>query len=181
MKALLLLLNVFILSIIQLNGQKLFSNNGRIDFTSDAPLEKIKAGSNTLRGVIDIDKQEFAFTVDIKSFKGFNSPLQKEHFNENYMESNKYPKATYTGKLIDKLNLSKDGKFTARSKGWLNIHGIAQERIIKSSFEVKDKKLIMTSNFTVLLQEYNINIPIIVHQKIAEEIDVKVVSEFLIK
>ncbi|HMG14859.1 MAG TPA: YceI family protein [Saprospiraceae bacterium] len=181
MKFLLLFLLIIPFTTLTAIAQKLFSSNGRVEFISDAPLEKIKAVTNSLRGVIDINKQEFAFTVDIKTFKGFNSPLQKDHFNENYMESSIYPKATYTGKLIDKVDLSKDGRFTARSKGWLNIHGVAQERIIKSVFEIKDKKLTMTSNFNILLQEYNINIPIIVHQKIAEEIDINVISEFIIK
>ncbi len=181
MKYIFLLVFLMPLTSLPAKAQKLFSNNGKIEFSSDAPLEKIKAASSYLRGIIDIKKQEFAFTIDIKTFKGFNSPLQREHFNENYMESNLFPKATYTGKLIDKLDISKDGKFTARSKGWLNIHGVAQERIIKSVFEIKDKKVTMTSNFNVLLKEYNISIPIIVHQKIAEEIMIKVVSEFTIK
>lgn len=169
---------ILISQVLNISAQRLISKKGTIDFVSDAPLEVIKASSNKLHGVIDLTEQEFAFTVYINSFTGFNSPLQKEHFNENYMESSVYPKAVYTGKFLDKVDLSNDGKYVIRSKGWLNIHGKAQERIIKSTIEVKDKVVSVNSNFVVLLQEYNISIPLVVHQKIAEEINIKVNIEF---
>ena len=75
--------------------------NGSISFRSDAPLELIKAQSNELKGLFIPDKKQFAFIINIKSFKGFNSPLQQEHFNENYLESNKFPVASFEGKIIE--------------------------------------------------------------------------------
>ena len=163
---------LLLLTIITINAeaQVNFTRNGKVTFFSKASVENIEAINNEVSSFFNAKNGEFVFVVLIKSFK-FQKALMEEHFNENYLESAIYPKATYTGKLIDKLELSQEGKFTARSKGWLNIHGVAQERISKSVFVLKDKKLIMTSNFNILLQEYNINIPIIVHQKIAEEID----------
>ncbi|HRI58767.1 MAG TPA: YceI family protein [Saprospiraceae bacterium] len=151
--------------------------NGKISFKSDAPLEVISAKSGKLRGVIDTTKQTFAWSVDIKTFEGFNSPLQREHFNENYMESKKYPKASFSGKIIEKIDFQKNGTYAVRAKGQLNIHGIEQERIIKSQLEVNDGKLRVQATFTVPLTDHNITIPKVVYQKIAEEVAITVNAE----
>ncbi len=149
-------------------------DNGRILFRSEAPLEAIEASSNTLRGIIDAEKQTFAWSIEIKNFDGFNNPLQREHFNENYMETTRFPKATFSGKIIEKTDFSQNGTYSIRAKGMLNIHGVEQERIIKSSIEVKNGSIKVRSKFTVPLSDHNISIPKIVHQKIAEEITVTV-------
>lgn len=151
--------------------------NARVSFMSDAPLEVISAKSSKLRGVIDTAKQTFAWSVDVRTFEGFNSPLQREHFNENYMESKKYPKASFSGKLIEKIDFRKNGTYTIRTKGQLNIHGVDQERIIKCLIEVLGNKIKVQSTFTVLLVDHNISIPKVVYQKIAEEIVVSVNAE----
>lgn len=151
---------------------------GYIHFTSDAPLELIEARSDQLRGLIDPEKNTFAFSVPMNSFEGFNSPLQKEHFNENYLESPKYPKATFAGKIIEDIDYTQDGEFTIRAKGRMNIHGVEQERIIRSRIRIEGGKLTVNSEFTVLLKEHNIAIPRIVYQKIAEEIKVVIEAEF---
>ena len=162
------------------NEQGVFRcENGKLSFKSDAPLEVIQARSNKLRGAIDTAKQTFAWSVDIKTFEGFNSPLQREHFNENYMESKKYPKASFAGKIIENVDFKKNGTYTVRAKGQLNIHGVEQERIIKSQLEVDGNKLRVLSTFTVLLSDHNISIPKVVYQKIAEEIAVTVNAELV--
>lgn len=148
--------------------------DGTLRFSSDAPLELIEARSNKLRGVIDPTGQTFAWSVDVKTFEGFNSPLQREHFNENYLESRKYPKATFQGKIIEKVDFQKDGVYTIRAKGKLTIHGVEQERIIRSQLEVRGQRLRIKSDFTVRLVDHDISIPRVVHQKIAEEIMVSV-------
>lgn len=147
---------------------------GKIAFKSDAPLELIEASSNDLKGLINFTSGSFAFSVSINSFQGFNSSLQREHFNENYMESEKYPKATFTGKIIESIDLAHPGEVTIRAKGKLNIHGVEQERIIRSTLNIQNNKLTIKSNFSVLLQEHNITIPKVVQQKIAEEIYVTI-------
>jgi hypothetical protein len=90
------------------------------------------------------------------------------------MESDKYPTATFSGKIIEDADLSVPGTYTIRTKGKLSIHGVEQERIIKSRVMVGPKTILIESDFTVLLSEHNISIPKIVHQKIAEEIKVSV-------
>lgn len=175
------LLCCFALLLLQLKGiaqsQVYNTNNGSITFSSDAPLELIKASSNEMRGKFDVTKKLFAFTVKIISFTGFNSPLQKEHFNENYMESVQYPNASFSGKIIEDIDFSKNGTFTVRAKGNLNIHGVVQERIIKSELFIKDGKISLRSDFTVLLIEHNIPIPKVVHEKLASEIKVEVKAD----
>lgn len=148
-------------------------DNGIISFRSEAPLELISASSKQLLGFLDIDKKTFSFRITIRTFQGFNSPLQKEHFHENYMESEKYPEASFKGKIIEEYDLSKEGSYLLRAKGMLTIHGIAQERIIKSDVTVKNNQIHINSNFTVLLSDHNIPIPIVVYKKLANEIKVE--------
>jgi YceI-like domain len=153
---------------------KFQGNDGKIMLKSVATLELIEAKSIKLRGAIDPSSQSFAWSVEIRSFMGFNSPLQREHFNENYMESDHFPKASFTGKIIEKVDFNQPGIQTVRAKGKLTIHGIEQERIIKSQLENKDGKLHITASFTVPIADHDISIPKIVHQKIAEEIMVTI-------
>lgn len=150
------------------------TNNGKIVFHSDAPLELITAKSDEMKGKFDVGKKAFAFAVKMVSFNGFNSPLQKEHFNENYMESDQFPNASFSGKVIEDIDFSKDGSYTVRAKGNLTVHGVVQERIIKADLIVKKGNISLKSNFTVLLAEHNIPIPKVVHEKLASEIKVEV-------
>lgn len=145
---------------------------GSIRFRSDAPLENIEASTRQLEGLLDTEKGTFAFSAPVRSFQGFNSPLQREHFNENYLESDKYPKATFAGKIIETIDFSKPGKYEVRAKGKLSIHGREQERIIRSILTIENGRLQISSEFSVLLEEFNIAIPKIVYQKISEEINV---------
>lgn len=175
----------FFLVILQLafvnfaHAQVYSTGKGKISFCSDAPLELIKAGTEEMRGKLDAGKKLFAFTAKVASFKGFNSPLQKEHFNENYMESKLYPDASFSGKIIEDLDLTKDGTYTVRAKGKLSIHGVVQERIIKSEVTVSKGAITIKANFTVLLNDHNIPIPKVVHEKLASEIKVEVKADLV--
>ena len=154
---------------------------GNAKFTSEAPLELINASSKVLRGAINVDDYTFAFVIPITTFEGFNSPLQQEHFNEKYMESDLFPNASFSGKIIEKIDFSIPGKYKVRAKGLFTIHGIVQERIIRSNVILKDEKFFLNSSFTVLLADHNISIPKIVNQKISEEIIVEIFAELIPK
>lgn len=156
-------------------------SSGSIIFRSDAPLELIKAISTGLKGIFDAEKKQFAFTLNVNSFKGFNSPLQQEHFNENYLESNKYPRASFEGKIIEDIDLKKNGLYSIRAKGNLTVHGVTQERIIKCELSIKNNVVSIKSNFTVLLADHNITIPKVVHEKLASEIKVEVKADMIEK
>ena len=151
MKVLLLIFMSWCLSAAVVQPGIYTSNNGTVTFRSEAPFELINATSREMKGAVDISKNNFAFRIRIRSFEGFNSPLQREHFNENYMESEKYPEATFNGKIIETINYEQKGKYTIRAKGILTIHGVEQERIIKSEMELTGKSILINSSFTVLL------------------------------
>jgi polyisoprenoid-binding protein YceI len=147
--------------------------SGKINFNSEAPLENIVAESSKLKGVMNITDNSFAFSVEIKTFEGFNSDLQREHFHENYLESDKFPKARFTGKLIDKFNPDLATQ-KIRAKGQLEIHGVSKERIIEVTITKSDNTYHFTTKFNVALAEHGITIPRIVYQKISENISVTV-------
>lgn len=150
------------------------TSQGMVIFLSDAPLERITATSRTLRGLIDPVNYTFAFTIEISSFQGFNSPLQRIHFNENYMESHLYPTATFSGKFIDEIDLRSNGTHEVRVKGKLKIHGIEKERIIKSTVRMEAGVMHVKSEFSVLLEDHAIRIPKVVQHKIARVVTVTV-------
>jgi hypothetical protein len=162
-----------------IKAQTLNCQKGKANFRSEAPLELISAQSDEVKGKIDPLQQTFAFSIRSESFKGFNSSLQREHFNENYIESPKYKASTFAGKFIDKVDFTKKGVMAVKVKGKLNIHGVEKERIIKADIEIKDNQIIVKSKFTVLLVDHNISIPKIVFQKIAEEINVSIDAIFI--
>jgi polyisoprenoid-binding protein YceI len=141
--------------------------DGVTKFTSEAPLELIKAESDKTIGVLDCTTRNVAFSIDIDSFEGFNSGLQKEHFRENYMETVKYPRATFKGKIIEEVDFTKPGTTTVRAKGIFNIHGTEVEKIVKVKLNVKGREIAIETNFEVPLQDHNIKIPKVVNQKIA--------------
>lgn len=148
--------------------------NGFVSFVSDAPLELISAESNSLKGMLDPAKGTFAFQIATKTLTGFNSPLQQEHFYENYIESEKFPSATFTGKIIEQVDFDSPGLHSVRAKGILEIHGEKKERIIKCDLEIGQDQFTATSKFLVNLDDHNILIPKLVYQKIAEEVEVNI-------
>jgi polyisoprenoid-binding protein YceI len=169
----LIYLTVILATSLTCEAQKKFAiEKGEINFASKAQLELIKASSDKVQGLIDPATNQFAFAVDVATFRGFNSELQREHFNEKYMESEKYPKAKFSGKIIESVDFSADNTYEVRAKGDLEIHGQKQTRIIKSRIIVKNGQVRVESFFTVPLADHNISIPNIVSQKIATEIEV---------
>ena len=148
------------------------TETGSVEFRSEAPLELIRASSETLRGVLDLEKRQFAFSVGMNSFEGFNSPLQQEHFRENYLETGLYPVATFTGKIIDEVPFDRPGSYPVRTKGNFTVHGVVQERIIKGILVVEENSISIRSEFEVRLVDHDIRVPKIVRQKIAESIRV---------
>lgn len=170
-----LLILVILLCPLLTKGQAVYEvHEGHISFHSDAPKELISAASQGLRGIVDLRKKTFAFKIGISSFMGFNSPLQREHFNENYMETTIFPEASYSGKIIEDVDLTKDGSYVVRAKGKLKIHGVEQERIIRSLIVSANGKITIKSEFVVLLADHNIKIPKVVNNKLAPEINVSV-------
>jgi hypothetical protein len=155
------------------HGQDVYNTrNGSVYFLSDAPLEMISASSEKLTGVLNIQDRRFSFSLPVNTFEGFNSSLQKTHFNENYLETDLYPQATFKGKIIEEVDLGMSGQYQIRAKGKLDIHGISVDRIIRCDIQVSFETITVRASFTVFLDDHDIKIPSIVNQKIAEEIKV---------
>jgi hypothetical protein len=149
-------------------------SSGNVRFVSEAPLELINAESDELNGILSSENQSFAFSISSGSFIGFNSPLQQEHFNENYMESEKYTRATFTGSIIEEVDLLSPGEVRARAKGKFNIHGVENVQMLDVVLKIEEDQVIVDSSFDILLKDYKIDIPRIVNKKIAEKIRVTV-------
>jgi len=168
-----LLMTACILLTAAVHGQTVYEvEKGNISFSSDAPKELISAGSDELKGLLDPVKKTFYFKIPVSSFMGFNSPLQQEHFRENYMETGAYPEASFKGKIVDEVDLSKPGTYAVRAKGKLAVHGIESERIIDATLTVQPNTISISAAFAVLLQDHNIKIPRVVIEKLASEIKV---------
>lgn len=165
---------LFVSSLCEAQSHIYKTTDGHISFKSDAPLEVIVASSSKLEGAIGNEDLSFAFIVPILSFNGFNNGLQRQHFYENYLEASKYPEASFTGKIIEFIDLTKPGVYLVRAKGQLNIHGHTKERIIK--VELNSTGIIITAKtqFIIPLVDHQIEVPKIVNQKIAQEIAVTI-------
>lgn len=154
------------------NAQVFLTNDGEVSFFSKTPLEDISAVSKKAQGALNIGTGDVLFKIPIKSFK-FPNGLMEEHFNENYLESDKFPEATFRGKLNEKLDLTKDGTYKATAKGQFTLHGVTKERTLEGNITVAGGKASLKSEFGVLLVDHNIERPTVVLMKIAEKIDVK--------
>ncbi len=157
------------------NAQRYLTKTGQISFFSDSPMEKIEALNNQVNSVLDAKTGDFVFKVLMKSFV-FEKALMQEHFNENYVESDEFPNATFVGKVtnMDAIDFSKPGTYDATVEGKLTIHGQTQPVTTNGTFEVKQDGIDGKSVFFVKLVDYNISIPGAVAGKIAEEIEVTV-------
>ncbi len=154
-------------------AQKIYSTQkGKLSFYSKTPVEDISADNDKVSAAINLDSREIAVSADMKKFE-FPNKLMQEHFNENYMESDKYPKAFFKGKLEEDIDLTKAGKQPVTVNGKLKMHGVEKDCMLKGTMESKDGQLLIETAFDVMLVDYNIKIPTAVFMKIAEKIAVK--------
>ena len=140
---------------------------------SEAPIENISAINEDVSAIIDSQTGGFAFRLKIKDFT-FPNSLMQEHFNESYLESEKYPLSTFTGVIANfsDLDLSTEQRFLVN--GSLSMHGISKDAQMKATAQMKNDELHITSTFDVVLEDYAIDIPKIMMYKIAEVINVVV-------
>jgi YceI-like domain len=173
---------IFLMTIcISLNClcQNYMTKTGFIGFYSKTALEDIKAENNQVFAVLDPVSRHTAFAVLLKGFI-FPKELMQEHFNENYVESDKYPKATFSGTCTGDMDLNKEGTYEVVIKGDLNLHGVTKPIETTAQLEVKKDHIKGTSVFKLKPEDFNISIPGIVRDKIASEINVKVQIDWII-
>lgn len=153
------------------------TSTGEIEFFSSTPVEDIKAVNKKVQSALNTSNNEIAFKAPIKDFI-FPKALMQEHFNENYMETEKYPNATFAGKINEKVDFSKDGTYLVTATGKLNIHNVSQDRTVNGSLIIKNGKVSLDAAFDVALADHKIEIPTIVFKKIAEKIAIKVKLQY---
>jgi polyisoprenoid-binding protein YceI len=157
---------------VQVNAQIFTGKNGEINFFSETPIEDISAVNNKVSAVFDGSTNDLVFQLNITDFK-FPIALMQEHFNENYLESDLYPKSNFIGRVVNIMDEQ------ATVSGDLTIHGITNSIDVVGSFIKSKNSVLINSQFIVKLKDYNIKIPKIVMYKIAEEIEVKVNIELI--
>jgi flagellar basal body P-ring protein FlgI len=161
-----------------LAGQKYFSKAGNIHFVSESPLEKIEATNSSALVVLDASTGQMEWSVLIKGFQ-FAKDLMQEHFNENYMESHKYPKGLFKGAITNmhEVNLKKDGTYPVQVKGDLTLHGVTKVLITSGKIFVKGGKISASSTFDIVVADYNIVVPKVVKENIARSVKTEVNAE----
>jgi hypothetical protein len=153
-------------------GQKFTAEKGQISFFSDAPVEDIEAINTVIGSLFNASTGEVVYILKMRDFI-FPKALMREHFNEKYIESEKYPKGSFQGKLSG-FSASATGIQNVRAVGKLSVHGVTREIDVPGTIENVNGKLHMKSKFMVKLADYNIKIPTIIWQNIAEEVEVRI-------
>ena len=167
---------VWLVSSFSAEAQRYMTKNGNISFFSEAPMETIKADNNQVNAALDAQTGDIVFKILIKSFQ-FPKALMQEHFNENYMESDKYPNSIFRGKItnLSSIDFSKEGTYDVVIEGDMTIHGVTKAISEKGTFTVEPGEMIHgKSKFLVKVADYDIKIPGTVINNIAESIEVTV-------
>lgn len=165
-----------VLFVTAANAQdRFFTKTGKISFVSKAPMEDIEGKNKTVTAVLDVKSGAFQFSVQMKSFE-FEKALMQQHFNENYVESDKYPDATFKGAIANNasINYGKEGTYPVTVKGKLTIHNITKDVEVPGTIKVDGDKLKAESTFNIQLSDYQISIPSAVKEKVSNSIKVVV-------
>jgi hypothetical protein len=169
---------ILFLSTILGYGQGIYKVvEGDISFFSETPMENIDAVNKAVKGLIKSSTGDVAFMATNVGFH-FEKPLMEEHFNENYMESDKYKVSSFKGKIVEELDYSKNGTHKVTVKGTLNIHGVDKERVISGVITIADGKITVKTEFEIKLEDHKIKIPKLVVKNIAETVKVTVNLNF---
>ena len=160
-------------------AQKYFTKNGSIAFFSKTAIEDIKADNNQVMSVINTQNGELQFSLLVKGFH-FKKALMEEHFNKDYLESDKFPKSTFKGLITDmaKVNFTQDGTYAVTVTGDLTIHGVTKKVSSGSSINIKSGKITGIAKFTVTLSDYAVSIPKIYQDNISNTIEIAVTCNY---
>lgn len=160
-------------------GQKYFTRSGHINFFSEAALENITADNEQVSSIIDFENGEIVFSLLMKSFE-FENALMQEHFNEKYVHSDKFPKATFKGKIanISDIDLATDGTYKLTVSGDMTIHGETKPVETVGTLTIKAGTMLANATFDLTLADYGISIPSVVIDNIAEVVAITVRMDY---
>ena len=168
-------LSFAIFVILHLNGfsqKRYFSEKSNITFFSEGVIEEIKASNTKVTSILDLLSGDVAYLLNPKDFQ-FEKKLMQVHFNEKYMESEKYPRSSFKGK-IEGLDASSTQLQKVKAIGKLSIHGVTRDVDIPGTLHIEGNTVTLRAKFMVKLTDYDIKVPQIVWQNIAQEVEVTV-------
>lgn len=152
--------------------QRYFAEKALVTFFSDGTVEDISAVNNKVTSIFDVVKGDVAFLLSVKDFQ-FEKKLMQVHFNEKYMETEKYPKSSFQGKIIG-FDPALNGVQQVTAAGKLSIHGVTKDIQAPGTVEVKDHQILVNSKFKIRLMDYNIKVPQIIWENIAQQVEVRI-------
>ncbi len=155
---------------------KYMTKTGVISFFSASIMEDIEARNNKVAAVLDLTTGQLAFAVPIREFQ-FKRTLMQEHFNENYMESEKYPKATFTGQVVNAAQVMKlltTAPQNVEVEGQMTMHGVSHKVAVSGTLQLRDGQLVVFAYFNIAPADYAIDIPLLVREHIAKSVSVRV-------
>jgi len=169
------LLFIFFVFSITAAAQKVFTKSANISFFSKTPIENIDAVNKSATCVMDLATGKMEFAVLIKGFQ-FDRSLMQEHFNENYMESSKFPKAVFKGQIDNykTLDLTKTAKIPVIVSGQMTMHGVTNNIKTTGTVSTGGGKVTLDSSFDILLADYKIDIPALVKDQISKSIKITI-------
>ena len=175
-----LLIGISIFLFYGVHAQKrYYTKTGIVSFKAGTSVEDIDGINKSTTSIFDANTGQFEFALLINGFE-FRRALMQQHFNEDYLESDKYPKATFKGTItnISSVNFGKDGTYPVKVKGTLTIHNIAKEIEVPGTFIIKGGNVSGKAEFNVVLADYNISIPSLVADKLSKTAKVDVNCDY---
>jgi len=167
---------VFLLSAFNFqepNSEKFIINNSNITFYSYAPIENIEAKNTNAIGVVDFSTREFIIKIPMNKFD-FPNNLMEKHFNDSYLETEKFPNCIFKGTLSKSNDELEIGTNELVAQGKLELHGISNDFQIPLNINIDTDSINIVSNFEITLDDYKIKIPKLLFKNIAEIIEIKV-------
>jgi polyisoprenoid-binding protein YceI len=171
-----ILIAFLLMNVLALKAQIYTTRNGLVGFYSKTTLEDIKAENKQVYAGIDVSQKKLGFNLLVKGFS-FRKKLMQDHFNENYIESDEYPNAKFNGNYTGEVDVTKNGVYKIQAQGQLTLHGVTKTISTPATIEVKEGKLIGNAEFKLTPGDFNITIPSLVREKIAQQIEVRVFVE----
>lgn len=157
-------------------SQQLVSRTGIARFYSKTPLEDIAAENRQVLVVMDPATRKIAVSLLMKGFL-FKKELMQDHFNENYVESDKFPKSSFQGGWAEAIDAARDGQYQVAVSGELKIHGVSRMIRVPAILEIKSGVVHGSCNFLIVPEDFGISIPSLVREKIASQISVQILFD----
>jgi hypothetical protein len=179
MKKLIVAVSLMLVAVAVQAQDKYFTRSGKVSFHSKTDMENIEALNTKGTSVLDAKTGQIEFAVLLKAFE-FEKELMMEHFNENYVESDKYPKSVFKGTIEDiaSVNFQKDGVYPVKIKGQFTLHGVTKDIATDGTVEVKGGKPTGKTSFTILLADYNIVVPSVVKDNISKSVKIDIIAAY---